>query len=214
MVDEDEANCLADGFPQEIEDAISDRNLSFTVNRSSHHLKAFQAGEEIFKDDLRAILFWPSALWPFWLESRHESYGVRAHPGNQLAACVVKRADHLAIGIISISQKDELLFLANLLQECACLVDQGFAGTVGFDDSLVNPGTNRHAEVVRSHATKHSESLEGMPHDKMRFGIGLGLLMKVLHRGHLAAFFGVLQAIENKDRALIDAVNGEALENG
>ena len=40
MVDEDEADGLTGGFPQQIEYAISNLDLPFTVNRGSHHLEA------------------------------------------------------------------------------------------------------------------------------------------------------------------------------
>ena len=69
------------------------------------------------EDDLFAILLWASALWYLGLDGRHETYGVGAHPSNQLTRRVVQSINHLAIIIIiGISEEDELLLLANVFE--------------------------------------------------------------------------------------------------
>jgi hypothetical protein len=52
----------------------------------------------------------------------------------------------------------------------------------------MNAGTDGDREIVAGHGAKDPESLKGMPHNKVRLGIGFGDLMEVLHRWHLFAF--------------------------
>ena len=78
---------------------------------------------------------------------------------------------------------------------------------------LVDSSAEGDAEVVGTHAAERPEALEGVSHDELGFGVGFGLLMEILHGRHLPALFGILEAIENEDRMLIDAMHGKAPED-
>jgi hypothetical protein len=60
-----------------------------------------------------------------------------------------------------------------------------------------------------------TKGLERVPHDVLRLGVRLGLLMEKLHAGHFAPLLGILDAVEKQDWPTIDKVNGkEADHNG
>ncbi len=77
----------------------------------------------------------------------------------------------------------------------------------------MNACTDRNAEEVSANLTEHAEGLKGMAHDEVRLGIGLGLLMQILHRRHLAALLGLFDAVENQDGATTDLVDREVLDH-
>jgi hypothetical protein len=52
-----------------------------------------------------------------------------------------------------------------------------------------------------------------MAHDVEGLGVGLRLLVKEFHAGHLAALLGVLESVENEHRASVDAVEREEFDD-
>ena len=79
--------------------------------------------------------------------------------------------------------------------------------TVAEHESLVNARGQRHGEERGGRGHQDRDDLKGMSHDVLGLGVAIGDLVQEFHRRHLTATLGDLEAIAEKHRSAVDAMN-------
>src|ERR1700757_4960920 len=113
--------------------------------------------------------------------------------------------DDLVWGIVGIGDEVAGFGDGDDAEESEHLVEQGSPVTIGPYQPLVDADGERYGEEAGGGVHEDGYGLERVSHDIFGLGVGLGLLMQELDRGHFATALGDLDAVTDQDTPAVDA---------
>jgi hypothetical protein len=107
-------------------------------------------------------------------------------------------------GIIGVSDDRQGTVPLQPEQQGTQFIQQSAPITGAPDYPLVNAGGYWNGHTNSGYLDQKGHGLQGMAHDKGRFGVAAGLLVETFYSRHFATFLRALETIDQHDRPAID----------
>jgi hypothetical protein len=193
-----EAHEPTGGAPQQVANPIAHDDVVLTVDRALGLLQAPGILEQGSELDLVALESGTTSFPSLRRFVSLVSDRVGLHPGNQVMVLLEQAVDDLARGIVAVGDKVDEFGDGDDAEQGEHLVEQGTPIPVGPHEPLVNARGQGDGRDAGGSLDQQAHRLQRMSHDGLGLGVGVRLLMQQLHRRHIPAPFGDLDAVAHQ----------------